>query len=273
MLVTALATPYKEGKIDCYRYESSVARQAEGGADALLCVGTTAEALLLSECEKKLLVKLAKGVAPHLPVWVGVEDPDTAKAATRAQIAEQWGADGILVAPPAFVKCTPRGYALHIGAIAERVKMPIMLYNAPGRCGYVLDEQTLSELSSRVRYLKDAGDDAGFTERTSKKMIVLCGNDKLLLQMLAHGAVGVVSVVSNVAPRLVKAMLRSPTEEQKKLFGRLAELSMAEINPIAVKYMLVKAGVFDNCEVRLPLTSASEATRKKIDEIDWEQVK
>lgn len=273
MLVTALATPYREGRIDCLSYEKLVARQLNGGADALLCVGTTAEALLLSEGEKKLLVKLAKGVAPNLPIWVGVEDADTKQAAIHATAAEQLGADGILVAPPAFVKCTPQGYVGHIAAIADRVKIPLMLYNAPGRCGYTLDEGAIDKLSDRVNYIKDAGNDMAFTSKLTKKMSVLCGNDMLLEHMLCCGAVGVVSVVSNVAPLLVKSMLSSPTETQKRLFLKLSELSMLEVSPIAIKYMLTKVGIFDSFEMRLPLTIANNSTQKLIDESYTEQWK
>lgn len=275
MLVTALATPFKEGKTDVFCYEKLVARQVEGGADGLLAVGTTAEAILLNECEKKLLVRLAKGMAPQLPLWVGVESADTRKACEEAQTAQKLGANGVLVAPPAFVKCTPKGFVEHVCAIADAVDVPLMLYNVPSRAGFALDEGALEEIffrCDRVRFLKDAGEDIGFTQRSSRKTTVLCGNDGRLVQMTERGAKGVVSVVSNVAPKLTKRVLAGGTTEEKALFEQLARLSMLEVNPISVKYMLVKAGIFDTFDVRLPLTSASEATRKAIDALNWEKI-
>ena len=274
MFVTALATPFKNGKIDCLSYEKLVDFQQKNGADALLAVGTTAEALLLNECEKKLLIRLAKGVAPNIPLWVGVDDCDTRKAADSARIAQQLGANGVLLTPPHFVKCTPQGYILHVRAVARAIQVPLMLYNAPNRCGYTLDKRALCELAQDVQYLKDAGDDLSFTAAFADKMTVLCGNDKLLSQMLDCGAKGVVSVVGNVAPKLTKQVLcNAATELQRDLFVALAKLSMQEVSPVAVKYMLFKSGIFDAFEVRLPLTKANETTCKAIDEINWENVK
>lgn len=272
MLVTALATPFKEGKIDTFSYERLVARQSEC-ANGLLAVGTTAEALLLNDCEKKLLVRIAKGIAPQLPLWVGVECADTRRACEEAEGAEKLGANGVLVAPPSFIKCTPRGYLLHIRAIAHAVNVPLMLYNVPTRAGYALDERALTELfesCDRVRFLKDAGSDLDFTEKMAHKSTVLCGNDGLLAQMLGRGAAGAVSVVSNVAPKLTKRVLAG--DRSAKLFGELARLSMLEVNPIAIKYMLRKVGIFDTFDVRLPLTNASESTQKQIDALNWEEI-
>ena len=272
MLITALATPFKEGKIDSRSYEKLISRQ-KNSVDGLLAVGTTAEALLLDDCEKKLLITLAKGVAPQLPLWVGVENADTKEATKDAVTAEKLGANGILLAPPAFVKCTPKGYLLHAKQIAEAVDIPVMLYNAPSRCGYVLDRRIVEKLSESGRYLlKDAGGNLQFTEALSAKMTVLCGNDGLLSEMLARGAKGCVSVVSNVAPELTRKIISGASEEDSALFGLLAKLTMLEVNPVAVKYMLYKKGIFDAYDVRLPLTKACGATRKQIDAIDWEKI-
>ncbi len=272
MLVTALATPYREDRLDYPSYERSVALQAKY-ADALLAVGTTAEALLLTECEKKLLVKIAKAIAPRLPLFVGAESPCTAFAAKQAEQAATWGADGLLVAPPAFVKCTTEGFVRHVTTIAERSGLPVMLYNAPGRCGYVPEMRAWESLSNVAPFVKDAGSDLTFTARLANKTTVLCGNEILLTDALRHGAKGVVSVVSNVAPRLVKSVLDGTCDEKSlQLFESLANLSMSEVNPIAVKYMLFKKGIFADYAVRLPLTAATEQTKKRIDALAWEEI-
>ena len=266
-LITALATPFVDGEIDKLSYEKLIHFQLEQGADALLAVGTTAEAQLLCDCEKKLLIKIAKGMAEGVPVYVGVEGRSTSDAVREAELAERYGADGILVAPPSFCKCTAEGYSMHVEQLLNTVSVPLILYNAPSRCGYALDLDVLHGISDRVHYLKDAGSDLDYTEQAAKSMNVLCGNDKLLPRFLKTGAIGVISVVSNVAPRLTRKVLQG---ENSELFQTLADLSMREINPIPIKYMLQKMGIFSSCEVRLPLTAACESTRIAIDEI-WNE--
>lgn len=262
-LMTALATPYVDGKIDLNSYERLVSYQLERGVDSLLAIGTTAEAQLLSHCEKKLLVAVAKGLAGKASLFVGIEGRSTADAVKDAVDAKNWGATGLLITPPAFCKCTDEGYMQHIRAIASEVDIPLMLYNAPSRCGYTLDEDIVAELSDVAPYVKDAGSDMMYTSTVAKSSKVLCGNELVLSQSLQNGAIGCVSVVSNVAPMLTKRALDG---EISPLYEQLAKLSMLEVNPIAIKYMLYKKRLFTSYEVRLPLTKANEQTRKLIDE-------
>ena len=276
-LITALATPYKNGKIDVNSYEKLIRYQLAGGADALLAVGTTAEALMLEKNEKKQLINVAKQTSGKTPVWVGIGGHSTLETIREANVAQELGANGLLVAPPSFVKCTPQGYLLYVQEILKVCSVPLMLYNAPSRCNYTLDKDVVAELSKNVRYLKDAGKDLNYTATLSSKLKVLCGNDQLLADMIKNGARGVVSVVSNVAPKLTKSVMRQAestqsqiTKEEKQrlsLFDKLAEASMLEVNPIAIKYMLYKKGIFDSFNVRLPLTRASEETQRKINKI------
>ena len=276
-LITALSTPYKEGKIDCYSYEKLLDYQIKNGVDMLLAVGTTAEAQLLSACEKKLLIKLAKGIASSVPVFVGIEGRSTRDAVNDAVLAESLGADGLLIAPPAFVKCTPQGYLQHVLQIRKVVSIPLMLYNAPSRCNYVLDETVVEELSASVTYLKDAGSDLGYTKNLASKLSLLCGNDILLTEFLQRGACGVVSVVSNVAPQLTREILEGNLTAKCgdttniEVFTELARLSMLEVSPIAIKYMLYKKGIFDSYEMRLPLTPASVKTQEDITKF-WSKI-
>ena len=264
-LITALATPYYNGKVDTVSYERLVNYQLSNGVDALLAVGTTAESQLLTNSEKKLLIKLTKQLAVSTPVWVGVGGV-TRQAVREAVTAEKLGADGILIAPPAFVKCTPDGYLMHIKHILNAVNIPVMLYNAPSRCNYTLSEEVVTELAKRVRYLKDAGDNLAYTAGLSKKLTVLCGNDGLLVKMLEVGAKGVVSVVSNVAPQLTRRVMNGKQDDYEQ-FAQLSRLSMLEVSPIAIKYMLYKKGIFAGYNMRLPLTRASAETQRKIDQV------
>ena len=276
-LITALATPYFDGKVDTVSYGKLVEYQLASGVDALLAVGTTAEAQLLTVGEKTRLIKMTKRLACNVPVWVGVGGV-TAQAIREARLAESLGADGLLIAPPAFVKCTPKGYIAHVRDILNAVSIPIMLYNAPSRCNYVLSVDVVTELATRARYLKDAGKNIAYTATLSDKLTVLCGNDGLLTKMLTAGATGVVSVVSNVAPQLTRKVLNGENvtkqnneyENDCKLFRLLSKLSMLEVSPIAIKYMLYKKGIFANYNMRLPLTRASQATQRAIDKA-WEK--
>ena len=266
-LITALATPYIDGKIDKLSYEKLIAYQIENGVDALLAVGTTAEAQLLEECEKKLLITLAKGMVGKVPLYVGIEGKSTREAVKEAEKAQKYGADGILVAPPSFCKCTAEGYKLHIEQILKNVSVPLILYNAPSRCGYALDADVVKGLSDRVHFVKDAGNDLNYTANLAQNVHMVCGNDEILAQFIHNGAVGVISVVSNIAPRLTRGVLEGGDD---CLFTKLAKLTMQEVNPIPVKYMLYKKGIFSSYELRLPLTAASEATRRAIDAI-WNE--
>ena len=266
-LITALATPYLDGSIDKLSYEKLIRFQIERGVDALLAVGTTAEAQLLDECEKKLLIRIAKAMAGNVPVYVGVEGRSTRDAVRDAEKAQKYGADGILVAPPSFCKCTAEGYRMHVEQILNAVSVPLILYNAPSRCGYTLDANVLKDLSDKVSFVKDAGGNLEYTEKVAQSMRVLCGNDGMLPQFLEKGAIGVISVVSNVAPQLTRTVLEGGNAER---FCKLADLTMKEISPIPIKYMLYKKGIFRSAEMRLPLTEASQATKNAIDEI-WNE--
>ena len=263
-LITALATPYIDGKIDKLSYEKLVAYQIESGVDAILAVGTTAEAQLLDDGEKKLLISVAKGMAGKTPVYAGIEGKSTREAAKEAEKAQKYGADAILVAPPSFCKCTAEGYKLHIEEILKTVSVPLILYNAPSRCGYALNSEIVKSLSDRVHFVKDAGNDLNYTTNLAQNVHMVCGNDEMLPEFLEVGACGVISVVSNVAPRLTRGVLEGGDD---CLFRKLARLSMREVNPIPVKYMLYKKGIFAGYEMRLPLTAASETTRRAIDAI------
>lgn len=263
-LITALATPFKKGKIDVNSYIRLVKSQSEH-ADALLCLGTTAETQLLSECEKRLLVSLAKGTADKTPIIAGIEETATALAVKAAEKYQKLGADALLIAPPSFCKCTPNGYYRHVKAIKNAADIPLILYNIPSRCGYALNAEVIKKLYEKegVRYVKDAGNDLTYTAEISRYMTVFCGNDEKLPDYLDAGAGGVISVAANVAPKLTRQILDGELSEE---FTTLARLTMREINPIAIKYCLYKAGIFDEYDMRLPLTRASKRTRKAIDE-------
>lgn len=265
-VICALATPFNSyGKIDVKSYVKLINYQTENGTDALLALGTTAESQLLTSAERKLLITIARSQT-DLPVIAGIEEPFTRKAAKQAKLYAELGADALLIAPPSFCKCTATGYVEHVKAILRASNIPVVLYNIPSRSGYNLDLDAVTELSKTVRYVKDSCANTEFARKISSFCNVLCGSDEKLKEYLVCGAVGTISVVANVAPRLTR---RACNGKDYATFQTLAQLAMSEINPIAIKYMLCKAGIFSDYAVRLPLTRASEKTKKAIDKF-WD---
>lgn len=261
-LITALATPFKNNEIDLSSYKKLLKIQAKF-ADELLCCGTTGECAMLSEKEKRLLTENAKEIG--LPVWTGIEGA-TQNAVADAKIAKECGADGVLVTPPSFFKCTEQGFEEHVKRLRD-VGLKVMLYNAPSRCGYELWENAVKRLSCDDVCLKDAGGDIRYARKIAKHTTLFCGNDdKVQEYTQIDNFGGLVSVVSNAFPCLTKDVLHSyANKTQLKAFSNAAKVAFCRLNPIPIKYVLFKAGIFDSFEVRLPLTAASQATQKKID--------
>ncbi len=325
-LITALATPFENGKIHILSYLKLLERQK--AADAVLCVGTTAESGMLQPKEKKLLVRTARTMLPNKKIWVGTGG-DTASAIKEGLFAKRNGADGLMITPPSFFKCTKEGFVQHVSAICAETNLPIMLYNAPSRCCYTLWPDAVEMLADKGICMKDAGNDINYTRTLASKLPLFCGNEEMLRQFADVGAVGVVSVVSNVAPNLTKRVMRifeeqrnnRPAEKndcsseslKKKLdtghkknangdcgckcskcnlksdiggnicdtatatdekdianYQTLAKLAFCQLNPIPIKYMLFKEGVFSTFDMRLPLTAATTETQKLVDEL-WQQ--
>lgn len=262
-LITALATPFKNDKIDLRSFKRLLKMQ-EKFADALLCCGTTGEVGMLSAKEKHGLIETTKNCG--VPVWTGVGGA-TKNAVCEAKAAQKCGADGVLVAPPSFFKCTKLGFVWHVEEILQ-VGLPVMLYNAPSRCGYELWEDAVFQLARHGVCLKDAGGNAKYAKNVASAVTVFCGNDEKTEEyVLKGGASGLVSVVSNAFPRLTRHILQfKANDEQRNAFAELCKLAFCEINPIPIKYILHTLGVFDTCEMRLPLTAANAAKRNAIDE-------
>lgn len=265
--ICALATPYRDnGKIDVDDFVRLCTFQRENGVDALLALGTTAESQLLTDCERKLLLTLAKSSAGYAPVIAGIEEPSTSAAVKQAETYSALGADALMIAPPSFCKCTPKGFVKHVEAIAKASALPIVLYNIPARAGYSLDANAVKRLagSNLVAFVKDSSPNMSFVDKTKGYVKIMCGSDELLDRYLDRGACGVVSVACNAAPALTKRALTGDDEAMTQ-FKKLANAAMSELSPIAIKYILYKAGIFKSYKMRLPLTKASAKTRKAID--------
>lgn len=276
---TAVITPFTaDGSgIDFAALEVQIARQAAGGVRGVVISGTTGESPTLEEAEYHALVE--RGIAAarknRLMAIVGTGSNSTAHAVAMQKFAAKAGADAALSVNPYYNKPTQGGMIAHFRAIADSANLPIMLYNIPGRSGVALTLETIETLAKHpnIRAIKDATGGvelAGETAVRCPGLTVLSGDDPLTLPMMAVGAMGVVSVVSNVAPAimsgLVGAALAGNGAEALQYHRRmipLAKALFAETNPIPVKAAMKLLGL-DTGTLRLPMTPATEATIAKL---------
>lgn len=275
---TALVTPFRDGAVDFDAFDALIERQLAAGVAGLVPVGTTGEAATLSESEARAVIaRTVRLVAGRVPVVAGAGANDTSVAIAKVAAAEAAGADAVLVVTPYYVKPTQAGLLAHYDAVAAATGLPVVLYSVPGRTGVEIAPETCAELMRRrsnIRVIKEAG---GSVERVTRlraacgeELVVHSGDDGLTLPFLALGAVGVTSVVSNLAPEamvaLVDAWARGDRGEALRLHERLADLvatMFVETNPGPIKAALAHLGRIGP-EMRLPLVPPSEATLSRI---------
>ena len=275
--ITAMITPFKDGKVNFETLGKLIDYQIEGGTDALVILGTTGEPSTMSDFEKEQTVRYSiERAAKKIKIIVGVGSNDTAKAVAAAQRAEKLGADGVLAVTPYYNKCTQRGIFEYYSAICSAVKLPVIAYNVPSRTGVNIIPETAEKLSSlkNLAGIKEAsGNMAQVCEsmrRVRGKTDIFSGEDALNLPILAIGGAGVISVVSNIAPKQVKEVYNlvksGDYDGANKLQDSLLPLIDAcfcEVNPIPVKQALNMLG-FDAGIPRPPLTELEEEHKSKL---------
>ena len=275
---TALVTPFNDGAIDFEAFDALVERQLEAGVAGLVPVGTTGEAATLSEEEAdELIARTVKRAAGRALVMAGAGANDTKKTIDKVKRAEKAGADAVLIVTPYYNKPTQAGLIAHYGAAAEATSLPVMLYSVPGRCGVEIAPETCAALLDRhdnIVAIKEAG---GSVARVTQlraacgdRLIIHSGDDGLTLPFLSLGAVGVTSVVANVAPRemeqLVEAWKAGDTARALALHELIAELTdgmFIESNPGPVKAALALSNLAGP-EMRLPMVPVSAANRDRL---------
>jgi 4-hydroxy-tetrahydrodipicolinate synthase len=276
---TAIVTPFRNGQVDEGRLREQVEYQIANGIDGLVPVGTTGESPTLDfdEHEKviKLTVEFAKG---RVPVIGGTGGNATSEAMELHRFAKDAGCTACLSVNPYYNKPTQEGLYRHFMALAEKVDLPIMLYNIPGRTGITMTPQTVARLRQGNRNFVAIKEATGIPDMTSEikslcDMPVFCGDDSLTLPLISIGAVGVVSVLSNLIPgeisRLCHLAMEGKFKEAAALHHRLFPLMRAMFldgNPVGIKHAMKMAGR-DSGELRLPLWEASEPTKKAISEL------
>ena len=277
---TALVTPFRGGNVDVARLEQLVDRQLAAGIDWVVPCGTTGESPTLTAEEHDLVLQtVIARVAGRCGVLAGTGSNDTAETVRRTQHAARAGADAAMLVAPYYNRPPAEGLFRHYAAVAEQVELPLVLYNVPARTGVNIPNDVvvrLRENYDHVVALKHAtGSVAGVTELLERCDInVLSGDDALTWPLLALGAVGLISVVSNLVPELVVSLVRAGRAGQReqvlpyhRRVYELAEgLGRHGPNPLPIKTALALAGLLEE-EFRLPLCPLSADTRTDIQKL------
>ncbi len=273
--IVAIVTPFRNGKLDGAALKKLVEFQIAGGTDGIVPCGTTGESPTLSYEEHERVIDLVVAAARgRVPVIAGTGSNNTREAILLTRYAKKAGADAALVITPYYNKPTQEGLYRHFRAVGEAADLPIILYNVPSRTGVNMTADTVARLSGipNIVGVKEASGNLGqvceILRRVPKTFCVLSGDDGLFFPMLALGAKGVISVVSNVAPRamadLYDSFVMGEFSRAREIHFRLWPLMNAlflETNPIPVKAALAMMKKIRD-EIRLPLCPMSEANRK-----------
>ena len=275
-LSVAIVTPFKDGKLDIERLKEQVEFQIESGTNCLVPCGTTGESPTLSHPEhERVISETIQIAAGRIKVMAGTGSNSTDEAISLTQWAAKEGADATLQVAPYYNKPTQEGLYQHYKSIAEAIEIPICVYNIPGRTGKNIEPETIARIAEfdNVTMVKEA---TGSLDQASQilaltDLTVLSGDDSLTLPLLSIGAEGVVSVVGNMIPcdmiALVKAFMSGDTLEAQRLHHKLFPLCRDMLglatNPIPLKAAMAEMGK-DSGELRLPMTDLDAAQLKSL---------
>jgi 4-hydroxy-tetrahydrodipicolinate synthase len=280
--MTALITPFRDGKIDTNGYEKLIKRQIELGTDVVVPVGTTGESATLSHSEHRECIEIAVSTCKNstTKVLAGAGSNSTDEATELAKFAQEVGADAVLSVTPYYNKPSQEGLYQHYKAIAEAIEIPVMLYNVPSRTAVDLQPETVFRLFEDVENIFGIKEATGSLERAvnilSKKpdAILVSGDDAINYPLLANGAKGVISVTSNLLPKTISKLVHSALvgdfKSSKEINDSIYELNKTlfiESNPVPIKAIMYLAGHIDTLEYRLPLVKPSSENMKKLENI------
>ncbi|MBR3163053.1 MAG: 4-hydroxy-tetrahydrodipicolinate synthase [Clostridia bacterium] len=277
---TAIATPFDENGVNIKEFKRLIEFQISEGIDAIIVCGTTGESSTMTKEEKISAIKCAVETSNgRVPIIAGTGSNNTAQAIEMSKVAEGLGVDGLLLVTPYYNKTTQKGLIAHYTAIAKEVSLPIILYSVPSRTGVNIAPETCLELSKidNIVAIKEASGDlsqiAKIAHLCGDNLTIYSGNDDQIVPILSLGGLGVISVLSNVKPKLthdiVQNFLDGKVNEARKLqldSIPLINTLFAEVNPIPVKAALNIIG-YDFGEPRLPLIPASEGVKEKLKEL------
>jgi 4-hydroxy-tetrahydrodipicolinate synthase len=272
--ITAIVTPFRGGRVDEAAFKDLIEFQIANGTNGIVPCGTTGESATLSYEEHHRVIELAiESAAGRMPVIAGTGSNSTSETIELTRHAEKAGAQAALLITPYYNKPTQQGLYEHYRTVAGETGLPIILYNVPGRTGVNMLPETVAKLSEikNIVGIKEATGDlkqvSDVLEYSKKGFVVLSGDDFTTLPLLALGGHGVISVTSNVVPKMVSDMIKAfeegRLEEAKRLHYKLQPLHRAmfvETNPIPVKTALAMLGMIDG-EMRLPLVAMTDANK------------
>ncbi|HLE26287.1 MAG TPA: 4-hydroxy-tetrahydrodipicolinate synthase [Thermodesulfobacteriota bacterium] len=276
--IVAIVTPFKNGKVDVKSLQDLIEFQIENGTHGIVPCGTTGESPTLSHEEHEFVIEVTvKTVEKRIPVIAGTGSNSTDEAIRLTKFAERIGVDAVLLVVPYYNKPTQEGLYLHFKHIASQVKIPIILYNIPGRSGVNMNPDTIGRLANDCKNIIGLKEASGSLQQASN-ILYLCGMDFLLLSgedalnfpLLVIGGKGFITVTANVAPRdvaeLYNSYVRGEFNQARELHYKLFPLNEAmflETNPIPVKVALALMGKIQN-EFRLPLCQMSSGNLEKL---------
>jgi 4-hydroxy-tetrahydrodipicolinate synthase len=278
--IVAIVTPFKNGKIDEESLRELIEFQIVNGTDGIVPCGTTGESATLTHEEHDRVIEITiDAVKKRVPVIAGTGSNSTAEALRLTEHAYRAGADGALIVCPYYNRPTQEGLYQHFKAIAEKVPIPIVPYNIPSRTGVNLMPEMVAKLS-KIKNIVGIKEASGSIKQMSdiiefcpEDFAVLSGDDIFTLPLLAIGGAGIISVVSNVVPAdmaaLVDAFTAGEIARAKALhhkMGALMEALFIEVNPIPVKAALALMGKI-KYEYRLPLCKMAEANFEKLKKV------
>ncbi len=276
----AIVTPMKaNGEVNYEKFAELIEFQIENGTDAIIVCGTTGESSTLSHEEHLDVIRYCtEKVAGRVPVVAGTGSNCTETAVYLSKEAEKYGVDGLLLVSPYYNKATQNGLYTHFKTVADSVKIPVILYNVPSRTGCNILPETVVRLCTDVENIVGVKEASGNISQIAKlaakakgKVDIYSGNDDQIVPVLSLGGIGVISVLSNVAPRethdicakYFEGDVKGSLELQLKAMD-LCDALFCEVNPIPVKKALNLMGK-EAGTLRLPLTDMEEANAAKLE--------
>lgn len=270
---TALITPFRKNKIDTASFKRVVDANFEGGVTGIVPCGTTGESPTLSHAEHQAVIALAiKYARGRGPVIAGTGSNSTDEAVSLTRAAEKAGADASLQVCPYYNKPSQEGLYQHFKAVAKATSLPIILYSIPGRSGIEIAVETTARLAADCKNIVAMKEAGGSVERVSQLVAacpagfeVLSGDDSLTLAFMSVGAVGVISVASNLVPRVMSDLVRhalfgrydEALALHKKYYRLFSAFLKLDTNPVPIKAAMALAG-YGSPALRLPMVAMDE---------------
>ncbi|HQL36589.1 MAG TPA: 4-hydroxy-tetrahydrodipicolinate synthase [Bacillota bacterium] len=273
----AIVTPFNDNGVDFSKLGELLDWHVENGTDAIIICGTTGEAPTMSDDEKKAAYKFTVDrIAGRIPVIAGTGSNDTHHSIELSKYAESVGCNGVLCVTPYYNKTTQKGLIAHYTAIADSINIPVIIYNVPGRTGINTNPDTLKALSSHknIDGVKEASGNISQVVEIGtfcdENFCMYSGNDDQVVPLLSVGGIGVISVVANIAPKImhdmVDSFLKGDVKTAMKLqldIKKLNDALFCEVNPIPVKTAMNLLGM-NVGKLRLPLVDMSESNLNRL---------